>query len=451
MPLFEVKIPEAKGPTKYLKAATLIDGTGRKPLKDPVVELEGRRIKRIGTKASLRIPPRAEVIDCGAVTLMPGMIDAHLHTMMFNCLTFHNYRVAQWEITPELQQMYGLFHAQLCFDMGFTTLRDLGLNSSRGLLTAELCAIRDAINAGIVEGPRMLIGGFTTITGSHLDLINPRAMQRFGFQTADGPWELRKLARTNLLAGCDIVKTCATGGGGTDKEEPDIRNMTQEEINAIVDEAHAFHKVAAVHCFTAAGQRMALDAGADTIEHMVFSEDKTTDRIAESDVWMTPTLLHRTDGAIQTRKDQGTSQFVLTKMKQIQPYCFRTFEKMHKAGVKIAMGTDMGYDPQMGTNARELEVYVDLGMKPMEAILTTTRNAARALKLDKEIGTVEPGKLADIIAVAGDPLKDICCLQEKKNIRIVMKEGRIYADRRPGKSKSVVNVKPGDWKIIDYL
>jgi len=451
MPLFEVKIPEAKGPTKYLKAATLIDGTGRKPLKDPVVELEGRRIKRIGTKASLRIPPRAEVIDCGAVTLMPGMIDAHLHTMMFNCLTFHNYRVAQWEITPELQQMYGLFHAQLCFDMGFTTLRDLGLNSSRGLLTAELCAIRDAINAGIVEGPRMLIGGFTTITGSHLDLINPRAMQRFGFQTADGPWELRKLARTNLLAGCDIVKTCATGGGGTDKEEPDIRNMTQEEINAIVDEAHAFHKVAAVHCFTAAGQRMALDAGADTIEHMVFSEDKTTDRIADSDVWMTPTLLHRTDGAIQTRKDQGTSQFVLNKMKQIQPYCFRTFEKMHRAGVKIAMGTDMGYDPQMGTNARELEVYVDLGMKPMDAILTTTRNAARALKLDKEIGTLESGKLADIIAVAGDPLKDIRCLQEKKNIRLVMKEGRIYADRRPGKNRNVVNVKPGEWKIVDYL
>jgi len=451
MPLFEVKIPEAKGPTKYLKAGTLIDGTGRKPVKDPVVELEGRRIKRIGTKSSLRIPPRAEVIDCGAVTLMPGMIDAHLHTMMFNCLTFHNYRVAQWEITPELQQMYGLFHAQLCFDMGFTTLRDLGLNSSRGLLTAELCAIRDAINAGIVEGPRMLIAGFTTMTGSHLDLINPRAMQRFGFQTADGPWELRKLARTNLLAGCDIVKTCATGGGGTDKEEPDIRNMTQEEINAIVDEAHAFHKVAAVHCFTAAGQRMALDAGADTIEHMVFSEDKTTDRIADSDVWMTPTLLHRTDDAIQTRKDQGTSQFVLNKMKQIQPYCFRTFEKMHKAGVKIAMGTDMGYDPQMGTNARELEVYVDLGMKPMDAILTTTRNAARALKLDKEIGTLESGKLADIIAVAGDPLKDIRCLQEKKNIKVVMKEGRIYADRRPGKNRNVVNVKPGEWKIVDYL
>ena len=186
-------------------------------------------------------------------------MDIHLHTMMFNCLTFHNHRVAQWEITPELQQMYGVFHAQLCFDMGFTTLRDLGLNSQRGLLVAEACAIRDAFDAGIVEGPRMLVAGFTTITGSHLALIQPRAAVRLGFQTADGPWELRKLARTNLLAGCDVIKTCVTGGGGTDKEEPDIRNMTQEELDAVVDEAHAFHKICAVHCFTPQGQRMALE------------------------------------------------------------------------------------------------------------------------------------------------------------------------------------------------
>jgi len=449
--MFDMKAPEAKGKVKIIKGGTLIDGNGGKPLKDPVIVLEGRRIKQVGTKNDIKIPARAEVIDCGKLTLMPGLMDVHLHTMMFNCLTFHNYRVSQWEITPELQQMYGLFHAQLCFDMGFTTLRDLGLNSSRGLLTAHLCAVRDSINAGIVEGPRMFIGGFTTITGSHLDLIQPRAMQRFGFQTGDGPWELRKLARTNLLAGCDIVKTCATGGGGTDKEEPDIRNMTQEEIDAIVDEAHAFHKVAAVHCFTPAGQRMALKAGADTIEHMVFHDDETVDMIAQSGVWMTPTLLHRTDHAIQTRLDQGTSQFVINKMKALQPYCYETFQKMHKAGVNIALGTDMGYDPEMGTNARELEVYVKLGMKPMDAILSATRNGARALKMEKDLGTVEAGKFADIIAVDGDPLKNIAVLQEKKNIQIVMKEGRVYADRRPGNSKSVVNVKPGDWQIIDYL
>ena len=200
---------------KYVTAASMIDCTGSAACKDPVIVLKGKRIDKIGTKASIKIPQGADVIDCGKATLLPGLMDIHLHTMMFNCLTFHNHRVAQWEITPELQQMYGMFHAQLCFDMGFTTLRDLGLNSQHGLLVAEACAIRDAFDAGIVEGPRMLVAGFTTITGSHLALIQPRAAVRLGFQTADGPWELRKLARTNLLAGCDVIKTCVTGGGGT--------------------------------------------------------------------------------------------------------------------------------------------------------------------------------------------------------------------------------------------
>lgn len=447
----DMKFPEEKGPQQFVKGGMLIDGSGKKPIKDPVIELNGRRIKRVGTKASVRIPPRATVIDCGNNTLMPGMMDLHIHTAMYNCMSFHNHRVAQFEIMPHLQQMYSLFHAQNCFDMGFTTLRDLGMNGPYGLLVNELCAVRDAIDAGIVEGPRMLIAGFTTMTGSHLDLIQPRAMYRWGFNTADGPWELRKLARKNLLAGCDVIKTCASGGGGTDKEEPDIRNLTQEELDALVDEAHALHKHAAVHCFTTQAQRMAMKAGADTIEHMVFHDDKTIDLIVEAGVPVTPTLSHRTDHAIQLRREQGTAEFVLRKMKYLQPFCFETFRKMHKAGVKIAMGTDMGFEPHMGTNGAELEIYVKLGMKPMDAILTATRNAAEALKMDKDIGTLQAGKLADIIAVNGDPLKNIRCIQDKKNIQLVMKEGKIYADRRPGKNKNVVNVKPGDWKIIDYL
>ena len=437
---------------KYVTAARMIDCTGTAPSKDPVIVLKGKRIDKIGTKDSIKIPPGADVIDCGKATLLPGLMDIHLHTMMFNCLTFHNHRVAQWEITPELQQMYGMFHAQLCFDMGFTTLRDLGLNSQRGLLVAEACAIRDAFDAGIVEGPRMLVAGFTTITGSHLALIQPRAAVRLGFQTADGPWELRKLARTNLLAGCDVIKTCVTGGGGTDKEEPDIRNMTQEELDAVVDEAHAFHKICAVHCFTPQGQRMALKAGVDTIEHMVFSDDETIGMIKEKGAWVTPTLAHRTDHAIEIRKQIGTSKFVTDKMKKLQQNCFDTFQKMLKAGINIAMGTDMGFDPEMGTNASELAIYVKLGMKPMHALQTATINAAKAIKLDKDLGSLEAGKLADIVAVDGDPLADITCLQEKKNIQLVMKEGQVYADRRPGRpSKNVVNAQPGSWKIIDYL
>jgi imidazolonepropionase-like amidohydrolase len=442
---------KVKGPVTAIHCGTLIDGRGGKPVKDAVVLIQGGRITQVGVKGKLKPPPGAAALDCSRYTLMPGMMDLHIHTAMHNCMTFHNHRVAQFETMPHLQQMYALFHAQNCFDMGFTTLRDLGMNGPYGLLVNEMCAVRDAINAGIVEGPRMLIAGFTTMTGSHLELIQPRAMYRWGFNTADGPWELRKLARKNMLAGCDVIKTCASGGGGTDKEEPDIRNMTQEELDAVVDEAHALHKHAAVHCFTTNAQRMALKAGADTIEHMVFHDDETIELIRKSGTPVTPTLSHRTDHAIQLRREHGTAEFVLRKMKYLQPFCFATFKKMHKAGIKIAMGTDMGFEPDMGSNAAELEIYVKLGMKPMDAILTTTRNAAQALKQEKDLGTIEAGKLADLIAVDGDPLKNIRCLQEKKNIKVVMKEGRIYADRRPGKSKNVVNAKPGDWKIIDYL
>lgn len=440
-----------EGPVRYVVGHRMIDCTGGPAVQDPVIVVQGSRIARVGTRTEIGIPKNADVLDCGSATLIPGMLDVHIHTMMFNCLTFHNLRVAQWEITPELQQMYGLFHAQLCFDMGFTTLRDMGLQTYRGLLVREACAIRDAIDMGIVEGPRMMVAAFTTITGSHLDLIQPRAAERLGFQNADGPWELRKLARTNLLHGADVIKTCASGGGGTDKEEPDIRNMTQVELDAIVDEAHAFHKIAAVHCFTPQAQRMALAAHADTIEHMVFSDDETIGMIKEAGTPVTPTLSHRTDHAIQLRKEQGTSLFVLKKMKGIQENCFNTFQKMHKAGVNIAMGTDMGFDPEMGTNAAELEIYVNLGMTPMDALLTCTRNAASAIKMDKQLGTLEAGKLADIVAVNGDPLSDIRCLQDKRNIQIVMKDGKVYADRRPGHSKNVVNAEPGSWKIIDYL
>src|ERR1043166_7071182 len=129
----EVK-KETRGKTIALKGNLLIDGNGGRPIKNPLVLLEGKHIKDVGTQGQLRIPPGAEVIDCSKYTLMPGLMDMHIHTAMFNCLTFHNYRVAQWEISPELQQMYSLFHSQMCFDMGFTTLRDLGMNSSRGQL-----------------------------------------------------------------------------------------------------------------------------------------------------------------------------------------------------------------------------------------------------------------------------------------------------------------------------
>ncbi|MDX1605564.1 MAG: amidohydrolase family protein [Candidatus Competibacterales bacterium] len=436
---------------KVIKAARLIDVETGEVLDDPVIVIDGGTIRSVGTAEQIEIPPGAEVIDAGTATLIPGMIDCHIHTAMFNCLTFHNFRVAQWEVRPELQQMYSLFHAQMCFDMGFTTLRDMGLATSRGLLTAELCAVRDSIDLGLFPGPRLLVAGWSHITGSHLDLIMPRAAIRQPDQTADGPYGLRRQTRENLRIGVDVVKTCASGGGGTDKEEPDIINMTQEELDAIVDEAHKFHKIAAVHCFTPESQRMALRAGVDTIEHMVFTDDDALARIAEAGVYVTPTLSHRTDHAIEVRRELGTPEFVLKKMKAIQPYTFETFQRMHETGINIAMGTDMGFDPEMGSNAAELEIYVDLGMSTLEVLRTTTINAARALKMESRLGSLRAGKEADIVAVAGDPLADIRVLQEKRNIELVMKAGEVCVDRREGRDRSVIVPEPGDWKIVDYL
>ncbi|HSQ05517.1 MAG TPA: amidohydrolase family protein [Burkholderiales bacterium] len=432
-----------------IKGKALIDGNGGPVIANPVILLEGERIAAVGSANDVKIPHGVEVVDASHCTLMPGMMDLHIHLCMFNNRTFKNYRVAQWEVTPHLQQMYAYFHAQLCFEMGFTTLRDLGQQSTRGLMTESMCAVRDAIEAGVLAGPRIVVGAFTYMTGSHLELIFPRAAERHGFQNADGPWELRKLARTNLRAGADVIKTCASGGGGTDKEEPDVRNHTQEELDAMVDEAHALHKQAAVHCFTPGAHRMALKAGCDTIEHMVFHDDDSMEKILAAKMWMTPTLSHRTDHAIAIRKDIGTPEFTLKKMKTIQPHCYKTFQRFYKAGVNIAMGTDMGFEPGMGSNAFELETYVDLGMTPMDAILTATRNAARALKKDRDLGTLETGKLADIVAVDGDPLADIRILQERKRIQLVMKEGDIYVDRRPVHAKEIVHAEPDTWRKID--
>jgi imidazolonepropionase-like amidohydrolase len=437
--------------TRVIRGGRLIDGNGGPVTNDPVIVVEGKRIKAVGTKGQIPEPAGAEIIDASRYTLMPGLIDTHLHLAAFNCSTFSNYRVSIWEVTPQLQMLYMLFHAQMCMEMGFTTLRDLGRATSRGPFVLEACAVRDAINAGIHVGPRLLVCGRPIITGSHLDLTLPRAAARnFDLTfTADGPWALRALAREHLRAGADLLKTSVSGGGGTQDEEPDVRNMTLEELEAVVDEGHAFHKPVAAHCFTAESHKMCVRAKVDTIEHMVFHDRESIAMIKDSGIPVTPTLSHRTDHAIEVRARIGTPRNVLDKMKKIQPYTFETFKVMHQAGIKIAMGTDLGPEPEMGSNAAELELYVKLGMTPMEAIRSATKSAAEALWLGKDLGTIENGKLADILAIDGDPSRDISALCAKDKIRMVMKEGEPWVDKVSAQQRRVVNFDPGSWKIID--
>ncbi len=430
-----------------VKAARLIDGNGGSPIENPVVLIDGKQIKEVGVQGRVQIPPGSEVLDMSDYTLMPGMIDCHTHLMAQNVLSYSNPRVAAFECTPQLHQMYGLLHAQMMFEMGFTTVRDLGWIIYSGVLTSEMLAVRDAINNGIFAGPRLIVAGWAITTGSHLDLILIGNAPRQPRDVGDGPWELRRQVRSNLRINCDLIKTCASGGGGTDKELPDIRNMSQEELNAIVEETHYFHKPVACHCFTPDAQKMAVRAGVDTIEHCVFTDEEALEMIKAESKPVIPTLTHRTDRAIEARRRVGTSEFTLRKMKGLQPHTRETFKRLHQKGIKIAMGTDMQIDPEMGMSALELEVYVNLGMTPMEAIQTATKNAAEAIGLGAETGTLEAGKAADIVAIAGDPLHDIHVLQERDKIRMVMKEGRIFVDKRPGHEKYVIHDQSYGWKI----
>jgi imidazolonepropionase-like amidohydrolase len=380
---------------------------------------------------------------------MPGLIDAHIHLGAFNCTTFGSARSARFEVTPQLQSFYALFHAQLCLEMGFTTLRDAGRGTPRGDFAEEMCAVRDAINSGIVAGPRLVVLAETVITGAHLELLTlPRAMPRPANFTADGPWELRRKVRELVRSGVDGIKTSVSGGVALGTN-PDVRNMTQEELDAIVDEAHAFRKPVAVHCFTPEGLRMCVKARVDTIEHMVYSDDDAIEQVRAAGIWVVPTLLNRSDYVIEKNVRLGLPPSLIATQRTIQPRCFATFRKMRERGVRIAMGTDIHNVPEMGCAARELELYVLHGMTPMEAIQASTRDAAQAIGLGADLGTLEEGKLADLIAVRGDPLSDIRLLQDADNIALVMKEGRIYVDRMGGAPRLVRHPEPGRWKIID--
>lgn len=438
---------EGKKKVTVLKAARLIDGNGGEPLQHPVLVIEGEKITAVGSEGEVIVPQGAEVIDLGDYTLMPGLMDIHIHCSAHNPVSYKNYRIAQLETTPPLQMLTTLLHQQIMMEMGFTTLRDNPWPNAYGSHNStELVALRDAIQAGMFAGPRLVVGGYATMTGSHLDLITARGCRREPMATADGPWELRKLARIQLRIGVDFIKTCASGGGGTDKEAPDVRNMTQEELDAVVDEAHALDKHCACHCFTPTAQKMAIRAGADTIDHCVFTDEEAIEMLVSEKKFIVPTLLHRSDRALELRRKVGTSEFTIQKMKKLQPHTKETFQRFIKAGVRIAMGTDMALDPEMGANAQELEIYVDYGMTPMEAIQTATKNTAEAIRLGKKTGTLEPGKLADILAIDGNPLKDIRILQDKGKIKLVMRDGKIFVDRRAGHRKLIIHDENHAWE-----
>lgn len=433
------------GHAVVLAGDRVFDGKGN-TIENGVVVVRDGLIESVGPSSKLQIPEGAETVDCSGCTLLPGLIDAHIHLAAQNVYNFDNYRTATFEVTPQLQQMYALLHAQMCFEMGFTTLRDMSWITPRGLFTNEMVAVRDAITQQIFSGPRILAGGWAVMTFAHLELLLPHHAPRAPGTTADGPWELRKMVRAQLRDGADFIKTCASGGGGTDHQDArGVLNMTMEELSAIVDEAHSLGKRVATHAWTPQSQKNAIRAGTDTLEHCVQTDDEAIEMMKAAGIPLIPTLAVRTDHALDLVRKAGASSFVMENYRRHQKFCFENFKKLHQSGVKIALGTDLNVQPNMGENAIELEVYVALGMTPAEALEAATGNAAEAVGLARKIGTLESGKVADVIAVSENPCRDVTLLRTRRNIRVVMKDGRIEIDRRGDRNERVIHRANWDW------
>jgi imidazolonepropionase-like amidohydrolase len=380
---------------------------------------------------------------------MPGLIDAHIHLGAQNVYNFDNYRTATFEVTPQLQQMYALLQAQMCLEMGFTTLRDMSWITPWGLFTKEMVGVRDAITQQIFPGPRIVAGAWAVMSFAHLELLLPHHAIRVPGVTANGPWDLRRMVREQLRDGADFIKTCASGGGGTDHQDArGILNMTQQELDAVVDEAHMLGKRVATHAWTPESQKRAMRAGTDTLEHCVRTDDEAMAMMVDTSTPLIPTLTVRTDRALELVEKAGASSFVLANYRRHQKFCFETFKRLHQAGVRLALGTDLNVQPNMGENAMELEVYVQLGMSAMEAIVAGTRNAAEAIGIGDHVGTLATGKIADIIAIKGNPLSDISIFRDRQNVRLVMRSGEILAAKLAGVTERVIHRADWDWLRI---
>jgi imidazolonepropionase-like amidohydrolase len=401
--------------------ARLIDGTGAVPLEKGAVLVERGEIVGIGREEEITCPPEAEVIVAPSQTVMPGLIDTHVHLSTPAVKDRLAYEV---KTPPALKAFYIADNARRTLEAGLTTLRDAGSS-------AECIAVKRAIELGLVVGSRLLTSGVVTMTAGHADpamgkanwLIRPE-------DTADGVDEVRKRVREHVRSGFDWIKITTTGGVLSEGDESWWRNYTLEEIKAITDETHALGRRVAAHAHGREGIKNAILGGVDTIEHGIYLDDELLEMMVERGLFLVPTM---TIGrAFQERaQEAGLPEGAIRKGNAVMEVVMENMARAHQVGVRLAMGTDCsGNLARAGENAWELELMVEIGMSPMEAIVASTGNAAQAIGLGEETGTLEVGKKADLILVDGDPLKDIGVLRQKERILLVMKEGEIVVDRR---------------------
>ncbi|MFX0194880.1 MAG: amidohydrolase family protein [Candidatus Hodarchaeota archaeon] len=407
---------------KIVVGGTLIDGTGADPIENAVIVIENERIKEVGRKGEVSIPQGAQTIDAAGKTILPGLIEAHVHLWGAKTMNPHD-----WLIDPiGLCAIRSAVEAQRLLEAGYTSVRDLGSKIALDL--------KQAINEGSVPGPRIFAAGKclsqTAGHGDAHDLPMTWLVEKGWFgRMADGPDEFRKAAREQLRAGADFLKVMNTGGVMSEKDHPHWPQMTVEETRAVVEEASNVNTIVATHAQGTQGIKNGIKAGVKTIEHGIFLDDECIEMMLKKDVILVPTLSVIRNLARIGHK-HGVPEYGVRKAKETSEIHFKNVQKAVAAGVTVAAGADF-LGPEMckhGDNAMELGFLVEAGLTPMDAIVAGTRNSALALgPRGLDLGTLEEGKLTDLLIVDGDPLKDIQVLQEPERIKVIMKGGKVVS------------------------
>jgi imidazolonepropionase-like amidohydrolase len=420
----ELLVAQEKGATPQLKsftvirAGTLIDGKSDSPRRDQVIVIRGNLIDSISDAATVKLPQGANVIDLSKATVFPGLIDSHTHILLQGedpAEGGYDTNILKYPLA--LRAARATVSVRRALEQGFTVLRDL---ETEGAGYADV-GIKEAIDGGYIPGPRLRVAtrAISTTGGYPLEGYAPELDMPKGAQIIDGPVEARKAAREQLDHGADWIKVYMThrswvGKNGELVSQP---TLSVEELKAIVEETHGWGKKVACHAYSGTGLQRALDGGCDSIEHGLQISDAQIAQMVKQGTWYCPTIsVYYTDWGPPDTPEGQRDRLRASAHEE-------SFKKALKAGVKIVFGTDMGGIPWTEPIAQEFPRMVDLGMSPMEAIKSATSRAADMLDMPGQTGMIAPGAYADIVAVPGDPLKDV---KELGKVEFVMKDGRVF-------------------------